>query len=514
MENTSLEAAGPVRVRFAPSPTGYLHIGGARTALFNFLFARRHGGTLVLRIEDTDRERSTPEAVQAIFDGLRFLGIEWDEGPEKGGAHGPYFQSERAALYAAFVERLTERGHAYFCFCTRERLEALAAEQQARKERRHYDRRCLGLSSTEVRRRREAGEPAVVRFQVPEGKTTFQDLIRGEVSFEHSEVEDFVIRRADGTCVYNLAVVADDHGMEITHVIRGEDHLSNTPKQILLFQALELAEPRYAHIPLILAPGGGKLSKRHGAVAVTEYREKGYLPEAMVNFLARLGWSYDDRQEIFTLYELIAKFSLKGVSKAGAVYDLAKLNHLGAHYLRRRPLEEVLELSLPHLVRAGFASTEEAAPGAKERGRLLKMVELAQPRMEYLAQVVEQVRFYFEEPRELEAAAAKILVKRQAMEPVVQRYAEALAERFGGLEGKLSEWGPEDHAFLEEHARAFVAAEGVSMGDLAQPLRAILTGRSATPGLFEVMAILGRERTLARLRRAGEWFAKAREMPG
>jgi nondiscriminating glutamyl-tRNA synthetase len=490
-----------VRVRFAPSPTGYLHIGGARTALFNFLYVRRHGGTFVLRIEDTDRERSTPEAIQAIIDGLRYLGLEWDEGPGKGGAYGPYFQSERLPSYTRYADQLLESGKAYRCFCSKERLEQLRERQRAAKEKIHYDRSCLAIDPAEAKRRVAAGEPSVVRFRVPEGVTVIQDLVRGDVTIEHREIEDLIIQRADGTCVYNFAVVGDDHEMAITHVIRGEDHLSNTPKQILLFQALGFEVPRYAHIPLILGPGGGKLSKRHGAVSVTEYEDKGYLPEAMINFLARMGWSYDDKQEIFTLEELIAKFTLEGVSKSGAVYDLKKLDHLGAHYIRKRPLEDIVRLATPRLVRAGFVRAEDLE---KQAPRISRMIELEKERIEHLSQIVEKVRYYFEEPGELDEGALKILRKKKDALPVIERYSLDVAAQV-----TEEAWRPGDHRVLEEHARRFTEKEGVSLGDLAQPIRAILTGRSATPGLFEVMSVLGREACLRRLGRAGEVFARA-----
>lgn len=496
----------PLRVRFAPSPTGYLHIGGARTALFNYLYARQNGGVFVLRVEDTDRERSTPEAIAAILSGLRYLGLDWDEGPEKGGDHGPYFQSERLPRYAAYVERLLEARKAYRCFCSRERLDALRDSQKEAKGRIQYDRRCLGLAPAEVTRRQAAGEPSVARFLVPEGETVVRDLIRGDVCVQNAEVEDFVIQRTDGTCVYNFAVVGDDHEMEISHVIRGEDHLPNTPKQVLLFQALGFPVPEYAHIPLILAQGGGKLSKRHGAVSVMEYEEMGYLPEAMINFLARMGWSYDDREELFSIADLIEKFSFKGVSKSGAVYDLKKLQHLGGHYLRQRPLEDIVRMTAPRLVAAGLLT-----PEALERGRqrLALMISLERDRAENLSQIVEKVRFYFEPPRDLDAGALKALRKAKGCGPLLERYAASVASA-------VSEeaWRPDSPSTLEEHGRAFTATEGIGLGDLAQPLRCIVSGRSATPGLFEVLAILGRKATLERLANSGPLLAKAAGVDG
>ncbi|MCZ6795547.1 MAG: glutamate--tRNA ligase [Planctomycetota bacterium] len=492
-----------VRVRFAPSPSGYLHIGGARTALFNYLFARRHGGRFVLRVEDTDRERSTPEAVQAIFDGLRYLEIDWDEGPEVGGDHAPYFQSERRERHQACVRRLLESGAAYHCFCSQERLAELRAQQKARKERLHYDRRCAGLTPREVEERLAAGERAIVRFRVPEGRTVVEDAIRGEVVFAHREIEDFPIQRADATPLYNLAVTADDGDMEISHIIRGEDHLSNTPKQVLLSRALGLEPAAYVHIPLILAPGGGKLSKRHGAVSVTEYAEQGYLPEAMINFLVRLGWSYDDKQEIFSREELLEKFSLEGVSSSGAMYDVKKLEHLGGHYVRERATHELCELALPFLVNAGLVTGSDVAVDGPLRERIERMIELEQPRIHRLGELPERLRYYFEDPEEPDKGGRKALRKKKEAREVVKRYAEALERDFP------RGWAARDHELLEKHGTRFVEEAGMALGDVAQPVRVLVSGRSATPGLFEVLAVLGRDVCIRRLARADEWFDRA-----
>jgi len=495
----------PVRVRFAPSPTGYLHIGGARTALFNWLYARQKGGVFVLRIEDTDRERSTPEAVRAIFDGLRYLGLDWDEGPDVGGPHGPYFQSEREGRHREFVLRLLDAGAAYPCFCSKERLDELRESQRAAKGRIGYDRLCASIPREEAQRRIDAGEPAVVRFKVPPGRTEFDDLIRGTVSVDHQDVDDMVIARADGSPVYNLAVVADDHDMEITHVIRGEDHLTNTTKQILLLEALGLAVPRYAHIPLILAPGGGKLSKRHGAVSVTEYRDLGYLPEAMINFLVRMGWSYDDKQEIFTLDELIEKFSLSSVSKSGAMYDSKKLEHIGAHWMREKPGDEAFELARPFLVATPWIREEHLDPRSPERLKVEAILSLEKERISRFGELESRIGYYFDDPTELDKGALKALRKAEGAEGLVADYAAALERDFP--EG----WGPLDEELLERHATAFLEARGESLGTLAQPVRALVTGRAATPSLFAVLAVVGRAATLRRLARAPEWFAKARE---
>jgi len=514
-QNNASNSKNPdVRVRFAPSPTGYLHIGGARTALFNWLFARQNGGTFVLRVEDTDKERSTPEATQAILDGMRFLGLDWDEGPEVGGDSGPYYQSERADLHAELVERLLAEGKAYRSFCSRERLDEMRELMMSGKmDVAAFNaevRACASLSKDEVDAKLAAGEQAPVRVMIPEGATVIEDLIRGCVEVQHKDVEDFIIARADGTPVYNLAVVSDDAGMKITHVIRGEDHLSNTAKQIILFQALGFPVPQYAHMSLILAPPPhkGKLSKRHGAVSVTHYQNEGYLPEAMINFLVRLGWAYDDEQEIFSLAELIEKFSFAGVSKAGAKFDLKKLDNLGGHYIRERPLADIVELAIPRIVEEGFVSADDAAPGGSQRARLEAMVALEQERMNSLKQIADKVRYYFEEPTELDKGARKGLRKKKDSGPLVKAYLESLDAKFPG-----DGWGRGDHTALEEHVKEFLESQDgePGLGDLAQPMRAVLTGRGATPGLFEVMAILGKETCAQRLGKIDEWIATAVE---
>ncbi len=500
----------PVRVRFAPSPTGYLHIGGARTALFNYLFARKYGGVFVLRIEDTDRERSTPEAVQAILDGLRYLGLDWDEGPAKDGAFGPYFQSERGAIYDGIVDELVVAGKAYRCFCSKEDLARRREERLAAKKNPHYDRLCREIDPAESRQREHGGEACVVRFRVEPGETEFQDEIRGRVRVRHEEVDDFIIRRADGSCVYNLAVVGDDHGMRITDVIRGEDHLTNTTKQVLLFRALGYPEPRYAHIPLILGPGKEKLSKRHGAVSVTEYEQRGYVPEAMVNFLVRMGWSYDDKEEIFSLEDLDEKFSLDGVSKSGAMYDLKKLEHLGQYWMRQRPDEEIYDLVRSRLVDAGYI---EEGFDAKPDGhvRLAKMIALEKERQDSLGAIVERLRFYFRDVDDddgggggMEPKAARALLKRDDT-------AELLAEFAGRLEPVFSSTPAETLAeAIEAAARGFAGEKELGLKHLAQPIRALLTGRTTTPPLFDLMALLGPERCVGRLRAAAAVIERAR----
>src|SRR5688572_30214214 len=341
--------APPVRVRFAPSPTGYLHVGGARTALFNYLFARRHGGVFVLRIEDTDRERSTEESERAIYESLRWLGLHWDEGPDAGGAHGPYRQSERLSSYAEWADRLHEQGLAYRCFCDPEDLKRRREAALAKGEPPKYDRTCLRLPREETDARAAKGEPFALRFRMPEGETKWTDGVRGEVTFQNAVLDDLVILRADRHPTYNFAAVVDDHSMEITDVLRGDDHISNTPRQLRIYAALGWEPPRFAHIPMILGPDGTRLSKRHGATSVTAFRDEGFLPEAMVNFLALLGWAFDGEREIFTLEELTQVFSLDRISKNPAIFNHEKLEWMNGEYFRALPLAKRTDLAVAHL---------------------------------------------------------------------------------------------------------------------------------------------------------------------
>jgi glutamyl-tRNA synthetase len=331
------------RVRFAPSPTGYLHVGGARTALFNWLYARRHGGTFVLRIEDTDVGRSSDDMVAGILEGLRWLGLDWDEGPEVGGPHAPYFQSGRLERYRALAEGLVTDGHAYYCYCTQERLQQERQAAEAAGGGWMYDRRCLSLSPEQIAEYEATGVARAVRFRVPPGETRFDDLVKGPITFGHAHIEDFVLLRSDGYPTYQLSVVADDVDMGITHVVRGDDHISNTPKQQLLYEALGAPPPRFGHVPLILGPDKKRLSKRHGATSVTEYARQGYLSAAMVNFLALLGWSPGTDKEIFTTEELIGAFTLEGISGGNAVFNVEKLDWMNAQHISRMGPAAVLD---------------------------------------------------------------------------------------------------------------------------------------------------------------------------
>ena len=460
----------PVRTRFPPSPTGYLHIGGARTALFNYLFARRHGGTFVLRIEDTDRERSTPESTRAILDSLTWLGLEWDE--------GPFFQSERGDLYRASAERLLSEGKAYRCWCTADELEARRQAALAAGRRPAYDRSCRELTAA------PAGRDAhVLRFRTPlDGETAIDDQVKGRVVFQNAELDDFVIQRSDGSPIYNFCVVVDDVDMAITHVIRGDDHLANTPRQILIYQALGASLPVFAHVPLILGLDKTRLSKRHGATSVMAYRDLGYLPEAVVNYLARLGWSHGD-QELFSREELIRHFALESVGKSAGIFNPEKLEWVNFQYMKATPPAELAALLVPFLEQAGL-------PVPADRAWLTRVVETLRERAKTLVELADFCRFYLVETIEPEAkAAAKHLV------PSV---AGALAELIERLSA-LPRW---ESSTIEEAFQATIAARGMKLGTLAQPVRVAVTGGTVSPGIFEVLDVLGRERSLARLHRA------------
>ncbi|MDI3279903.1 MAG: glutamate--tRNA ligase [Bacillota bacterium] len=479
-----------VRVRFAPSPTGYLHVGGARTALFNWLFARHHGGTFILRIEDTDLERSTEESVRAILESMEWLGLDWDEGPGKEGPHGPYFQTQRLELYQRYARELLQKGRAYHCYCTPEELEERRNAALARGEAPRYDGRCSRLTPQEAERLAAEGRRPVVRFRAAgQGRTVVQDLIRGKVTFENEVIDDFVILKADGVPTYNFAVVVDDALMEITHVIRGEDHLSNTPKQIQLYEALGFALPAFAHIPMILGPDRTRLSKRHGATSVTQYREAGYLPEAMVNYLALLGWSLNATDQIFSRQELIEHFSLERVSKNPAVFDPKKLQWMNGVYIRRTELDRLVDLALPHLARAGLVPAE---PSPAQREYVRRVVASLQTRVRTLEELAELGRYFFQERVEYEEEALPYLA-----EEYVPRLLASLAERLARVE-------PFTAANVEAVFAAVQEETGLSAGQVIHPVRSAVTGRKVSPGIYEVLEILGRARTCQRLKEGAE----------
>jgi glutamyl-tRNA synthetase len=467
-----------VRVRFAPSPTGSLHIGGVRTALFNWLLARREGGQFILRIEDTDQSRSTDEAIEVIKAGLRWLGLDWDE--------GPFRQTERLELYREHALRLFKTGHAYWCVCTAEELDQRRKEAQAKGLPQKYDGRCRDRKITDP-----AGE-AALRFKTPqEGETVVEDLIKGRVVFDNAVLDDLIILRSNGYPTYNFSVVVDDALMEITHVLRGDDHLTNTPRQIPIFRALEYPVPQFGHLSMIMGADKARLSKRHGAASVLAYKEMGYLPEALVNYLARLGWSSGD-QEIFSMAELIEKFSLDQVQKSAAIFNPDKLLWVNAQHLHHGDPRRIAGLLRPFLDHAGFGDAaktfsddwlERLVLALRERSRTL--VEMAQTAAPYAQETVELE----------EAAAQKFLTPDRV--PVLTQLMDRLANT------------DFSHVALEHAFKAVVEEHGLKMGQLAQPVRVALTGRAASPGIFEVMELLGRERTLRRLK-AGIEYAQGR----
>ncbi len=474
-----------VRVRFAPSPTGFLHMGGSRTALLNWLFARHEGGSFILRIEDTDRERSTPEYLNAILEDLRWLGLDWDEGPECGGDFGPYLQSERSQSYEPHVEKLLRSGQAYRCFCSPEEIEERRSRAQAADGGWIYDRKCLGLSDDEREAMLAKGQPSVVRFRVPAGKTSFDDMVLGTIEFDNAELDDLVIIRQDGTPTYNFAVVVDDLEMAITHVIRGADHISNTPRQIVIWKALGHEPPTFGHQPLVLAPDKQVMSKRRGAIAIGEYRRRGYLPEAVVNYMALLGWSYEGDQEFFSLDDLLQNFDTGSVSKRPASFDPDKLDWMNTQWLKRLDVPDRTERVIPFL-RADGLLPKELTP--EDRSHLEKIVELIDDRLKVLTDIVELAGFFLAPDVVYDKiAVSKVLAKPGADEILV------------GLHLVLSGCPDFQPETLEGALRKFAEDAGLSLGKVVQPLRVALTGRTASPGIFETLSLLGREVSLARI---------------
>ena len=478
------------RVRFAPSPTGYLHVGGARTALFNWLFARHFGGTLVLRIEDTDLERSTPEMVEGILQGMQWLGLDWDE--------GPYHQTQRVDLYRSAAARLMESGAAYYCFCTKQEIESARGKAAAEKRPPRYEGICRKIDPAEASRRKNGGEPAAVRFAVPEtGSTSFDDAVFGKVEFANTEIEDFVLLRSDGSPTYHLSVVADDIDLRISHIIRGADHISNTPKQVLLYRALGTALPVFAHVPLILGPDKTRLSKRHGATSVIAYREEGIVPEAFRNFLGLLGWTppggppAEGTKEVLGDAELIRLFNLDSISRSNAVFDRAKLDWFNTEYIRAYSAERLLPLLEDEWKKVGLAP-------AADREALLATIDLLKPRARNLKDFAVSFRAFFSDEFEPDPAAIEKFLKDDS----VRKMLLELGERYSALED-FSE--PETEKVL----RDFAAEKGVKAGALINGARVALTGQGVAPSLFAVMRSLGRTKTAARLRAVEELTVRA-----
>jgi len=467
-----------VRVRFAPSPTGNLHVGGARTALFNWLFARHHDGSFILRIEDTDRQRSRPEYIEEIMESLAWLGLTHDE--------EPFFQSGRGEIYQRASDGLIREGRAYPCYCLPEELETRRKEASGKGETFQYDGRCALLSPDELEEKRRSGTPFALRVRVPPGSTTWEDMVRGEITFDHRQFDDFIIMKSDGTPTYHFAAVVDDVDMAITHIIRGEDHISNTPRQAVLYEALGATSPRLAHIPLIHGPGGGRLSKRHGAAAVSEYRQQGFLPEALVNYLALLGWSAGDDRQFFDMKDLVDLFDLGRVVKTPAVFDMEKLTWMNSQYLGKLPVSRKTELLIPYWVGAEMMGVGE---GEGKRPWLEKMVTIVGERLRVLGDIVEQTNYFFADEITPDKKAGKILEKSAPQRETFRK----LHDRLEAL--PMFSVGP-----IEEVVREVMEEDSLKAGQVMQPLRAAISGRTATPGLFECMEVLGKEKTLERIR--------------
>lgn len=507
-----------IRVRFAPSPTGHLHVGGARTALFNYLYARTTGGVFILRIEDTDAERSTEESYRGILEGMRWLGLDWDEGPDVGGKYGPYLQSARDVLYHSEVKKLVDQGRAYYCFCTPEELEAMKFEARQRGLPPKYSGKCRSLSRKEVKKKLDNDLPHVIRFKLPqEGEVRFRDKIRGEVTFSNRDLDDFVLVKSDGRPTYNFAVVVDDAHMEISHVIRGDDHISNTPRQVHLYRALGYKVPKFAHLPMILGADGSRLSKRHGATSIHYYRKKRYLPDAMVNYLALLGWSYDGKTELFSRKALVKKFSLNRVSRNPAIFDMEKMEWVNAEHFKRLPLREkalyvyeVLDEKgyLPPQFKVDLSPVDlKVVPGTEPVGenslethegmdhkqfqRLLLIVKALGNRLKLLKDVPPMLGYFYSDDYKEDESA----VRRHLVRPEVKERLNALADE---LE-KLSYF---DYTSTEEALRGLADTMGIQAGELIHPARVALTGGSVSPDIFWVIVLLGKNKTVERLRRA------------
>ncbi len=488
-----------VRVRFAPSPTGYPHVGNIRTALFNWLFARHSGGSFIVRIEDTDVNRKVEGATEAILDGLRWLGMDWDEGPEVGGSYGPYFQSQRLDIYQKTAQHLLAEEHAYPCYCSEERLAQMRTEMAKNKESmRSYDRRCRNLTREEQAKFEAQGIIPVIRFKIPlEGQTRFNDMIKDEVVFDNSTLDDFVLLKSDGYPTYHLANVVDDHLMKITHVLRADEWLSSTPRHILLYNALGYQPPLFAHLPMILGTDRSKLSKRHGATAITEYRDQGYLPQAMINFLALLGWSLDDRTELFTKEELIQNFSIERISKTSAIFNLDKLKWMNGVYIRNLSADALTDRLLPFLDRDLPQSVKRPlsreyvkriVPLIRERLTTLGKVESAMGAMAEAAPLYDF--FFVDEP----VYDTRLLLGKKLTKEDAVRGLEAALERLQALTFNSQS--------LEDALRPLAMEVGLKAGDFFGLLRVATTGRTAAPPLFQTMEALGQERCLKRIKAA------------
>jgi glutamyl-tRNA synthetase/nondiscriminating glutamyl-tRNA synthetase len=480
-----------IRVRFAPSPTGNLHIGGARTALFNWLYARHYKGTFILRIEDTDQVRSTEEAVNVILEGMKWLGLDWDEGPGKEGKYGPYYQMQRLPLYQKYTEKLLKNKKAYYCYCTKEELTESRQKQIKEDNPFRYDRHCLNLSEEEKRRYEEEGRKPVIRLKIPAKKIVFNDLLRGEVNFEGELLSDFVIVKSDGIPTYNFAVVIDDALMDISSIIRGDDHISNTPKQILIYEALGFNLPKFAHLPMIMGSDHSRLSKRHGATSVMEYKEIGYIPEAVVNYIAHLGWSSGDEREIFSLEELVKEFSLDKISKHAAVFSIDKLNWFNSEYLKKSSVDSLVKMVIPFLKEANYIKEENLSPVKLEW--LKEVIKLMQGRFKNFSQFIDYADYFFVDKIDIEPQAFQSVLNKEGISDILK----ALKEEFSVLKC----W---DEKSIEDIVREIASSLQIKGGKIIHPIRVALTGKKIGPGLFELIVVLGQEKTIKRLEEAIE----------
>jgi glutamyl-tRNA synthetase len=491
----------PVRTRYAPSPTGFPHIGNYRTALFEWLAARHTSGKFVLRVEDTDRKRLVAGSIEAIQEGLKWLGLEWDEGPDVGGPYGPYTQSERLDLYRQYGEQLIEQGDAYRCYCTEERLAQMRADQEARKQPTRYDRRCRYLTPKERAANEAEGLPSVIRFAAPiEGTTTYHDFLRGDITFDNSTIDDMILLKSDGYPTYNFANIIDDHLMDITHVIRGEEYISSAPRYAQVYRAFGWEEPTVVHVPLVLAPDRSKLAKRHGALPLLDYRDKGYLPEAICNFLLLLGWSYDDKKEFFTLDEMVEAFDDRRIGTSPAIFDVTRLDWFNGHYIRALSPERLTELALPFLLKGLPEDVAATVDPAYAR----QVFVLDQERFKTLADVPLLTSFFFIEQPEYDAP---LLGKGMDAERATKALDAVIA-----VLGEQSEWTPEAllralDGTVERLGYIRTKADGSQVpdrGPVFMLVRVGVSGRKETPGLTEMMTVLGRERVLRRLQAAME----------
>lgn len=479
-----------IRVRFAPSPTGFLHIGGLRTALYSYLFAKKNGGNFILRIEDTDQKRYVEGTAEVIYSGLRWAGLQYDEGPDIGGPYGPYTQSQRLELYKNYADKLLEDKHAYHCFCSEEVLEQMRQEQTTKKQIPKYDRRCLKLGNKEVEKKLKSGEQFTIRMKIPDNRViAIEDIVRGMVVFNTSEIDDQILLKSDGYPTYHLAVVVDDYLMKISHVIRSEEWLSSTPKHILLYEYFGFEPPKWAHLPLILNPDKTKMSKRKGDVSVENYIEKGYLPEAMINFLAFLGWNPGINKDIYSLKELIKDFSLEKVHKSGAVFNIDKLNWLNSYYLKKMPLNELTKKIIPLLKKAGLIKINDYS-----FEYIRKIVELERPRLTKLGEIGERSDFFFKIPQ----YNTDLLVWRDMLFKDVASSLKVSLEAFSKVDSSYFNRKNLEIILLKESERA----KSKDRGRLLWPLRVALTGLQKSPSPFEILEILGKEESIRRVEAA------------